>query len=59
MSAPLQACMRPVRRMQRAAALMLADRAYLHQYEHYGVGLPEMRAMLEETEQVLEHYGAL
>lgn len=51
--------MRPVRRMQRAAALMLADRAYLHQYEHYGVGLPEMRAMLEETEQVLEHYGAL
>jgi hypothetical protein len=45
--------------MQRAAALMLAERAYLHQYEAYGVGLAEMRAMLDGAQELLEHYGAL
>lgn len=55
----LQAGVAPLRAMQDKAYGMLSARAYVHQYETYGLTLDEFMQSFAVVEDVLGAYGAM
>ncbi|GAX79746.1 hypothetical protein CEUSTIGMA_g7187.t1 [Chlamydomonas eustigma] len=54
-----QACISPVRRMQERAAVMMSARAYVHQYEKFGLGVSDFSACFGHIEDIVERYSML
>ena len=55
----MQACAKPVARMQNRAMGMLAARAYVHQYEAFGVGLADLQAAVCNAQETVSRYDLL
>lgn len=55
----MQACAKPVARMQTRATSMLAARAYVHQYEAFGLGLSDLQAAVCNAAEVVSRYEML
>ena len=56
---PLQACVKPVARMQSHAMSMLAARAYVHQYEAFGLRLSDLQEAVCSAAEVVSRYDLL
>ncbi|PNH05043.1 Tubulin delta chain [Tetrabaena socialis] len=52
-------CVGPIQRMQEHAYGMLASRAYVHQYEKYGMGVSDFEACFARIEDIAQHYSML
>ena len=55
----MQACARPVARMRSRATSMLAAKAYIHQYEAFGLSLQDMQAAVNCAEETVCRYDQL
>ena len=51
--------MGPLRRMQERAYSMLASRAFVHQYEQFGMTLGDFTNCFAAVEDVVERYSLL
>ncbi len=54
-----QRCVNPIRRMQEKAYGMLASRAFVHQYEKYGMGVSDFQECFARIEDIVERYDRL
>ncbi|KAK9816057.1 hypothetical protein WJX74_007509 [Apatococcus lobatus] len=54
-----QACAQPAARMQTRATSMLAARAYVHQYEAFGLGLSDLQEAVCSATEVVGRYAML
>jgi tubulin delta len=54
-----QAAVAPLRGMQDQAYEMLAARAYLHQYEKYGLQAAELHECFAQVEEIVGRYALL
>ena len=45
--------------MQEKAVTMLSARAFVHQYEQFGLGVDEFRACFAHVEDVVQRYAEL
>ena len=54
-----QSCIGPISAMQERAYQMFASRAYVHQYESFGLGQEEFKSCFAHIEEVLQRYEML
>ncbi|KAG1674578.1 hypothetical protein FOA52_001827 [Chlamydomonas sp. UWO 241] len=54
-----QAPLGPITRMQEAAYAMLASRAFVHQYEAYGLGVADFQGCFAHVEEIAARYASL
>lgn len=54
-----QHCVGPMARMLDKAYSMLAARAYIHQYEKYGLGAADFQHCFAHVEELCARYSAL
>jgi tubulin delta len=54
-----QRCVGPIERMQDHAYGMLASRAYIHQYETYGMNVSDFQACFARIEDIAQRYSQL
>lgn len=55
----MQACVAPLHAMQSKAYAMLSARAYVHQYEAYGLGQQEFEQSFSVVEDIMAAYASL
>eukprot|EP00197_Chlamydomonas_leiostraca_P006227 CAMPEP_0202860978 /NCGR_PEP_ID=MMETSP1391-20130828/2530_1 /ASSEMBLY_ACC=CAM_ASM_000867 /TAXON_ID=1034604 /ORGANISM="Chlamydomonas leiostraca, Strain SAG 11-49" /LENGTH=63 /DNA_ID=CAMNT_0049540277 /DNA_START=34 /DNA_END=225 /DNA_ORIENTATION=+ len=51
-----QGCVGPMTQMLDRAYSMLASRAYVHQYEQYGLTVDDFQACFAHMEEIVERY---
>jgi len=54
-----QGALGPMQRMQERAYAMLASRAFVHQYEKYGLGVPDFEECFSHVEDMTARYAEL
>lgn len=52
-------CLGPVQRMQERAYAMLASRAFVHQYQKYGLEVEDFQSCFAHVEDIVHRYAAL
>lgn len=56
---PLTSCHVPWPAVQERAYSMLASRAYVHQYEQYGLSVNDFNECFAHVEEIMERYASL